>query len=417
MLTDYEDIDSINVEDLLFTSPFISGAGNTLQTNSDWQSFSPISVSIDDFDNYQIRSISPKLLREKKYTYSKESKRRWWRTKQQTQVNRRNICGQRRRRSISKKQLTYMPTQTVNIINSDRKIIGHARDIRSYFAGTFRPLPTRLPEPRRRNTPLQFSPIGTIANRTKNSVFFGSLFEGLVEGVQPIEWEDIQADTTENEPIGNTPNSLGSRFVCIDHPECNFGEIISAGVANICKLDANKRRIIHDIFAYKSDRDYARIVSALVQGNLIKNGNSVVFAVNHKKDNFNHVHIIHKCAWSNSSCRCNFLINIIDLLVSNRRGRNKRPIGEETTEYWANLLFYLCQDATVYEWILAHLDNIPGQRLCSEIIRHSRLQHVRRAEPIQMVETCNMENDFDDLRKESNFNEGMQKNYIKRCII
>lgn len=177
MLNDYENFDNIAFEDLLFASPFTTNTGNNVQTNSEWQLFSPISLSLSDFDNYQIHSISPKLLREKKYTYSRESKRRWRRTKQQTQDNRRDICRQRRRKSISKKQLAYLPTETVNLVNSNKRVIGIARDIRSYFAGAPRRMSIRMPESRRRNTPLQFTPISSIVNRSKHSVFFGSVFD------------------------------------------------------------------------------------------------------------------------------------------------------------------------------------------------------------------------------------------------
>lgn len=154
-------------------------------------------------------------------------------------------------------------------------------------------------------------------------------------------------------------------------------------------MDKGKRRIVHSIYAYKNDVEYSEIDRAVRS----KSGNDILIVVDHKKDKFNHVHVIHKCSWSTNSCRCSWAGYIIHLLINRNRGRYCRPIGEQTRELWIHLLLHLLQDPT-YVWVLLHLANDADGRIFYQIINHATRRH--SIIPRSTVESCSLKDNPND---------------------
>lgn len=109
-----------------------------------------------------------------------------------------------------------------------------------------------------------------------------------------------------------------------------------------------KSRVVHDIFDVRRPDQYNYVISKLT--NIIKFENGFIIAYYHPLDNFEHLHLIHNCNYSNG-CRCGFLRNI---KVKKRTYKSTKLLYTVTDGFLQNLLHYLTQDG--YEFIVLVID-------------------------------------------------------------
>lgn len=98
-----------------------------------------------------------------------------------------------------------------------------------------------------------------------------------------------------------------------------------------------KNRLVHDIV---DTRNSARRNFVIQKLRSIEKFSGFVFAVEHKIPNFEHLHIIHNCNYTNG-CRCSFLQNIP---VKRRKFGSIKNVFELSDEYLWNLFEYLTRE-------------------------------------------------------------------------
>lgn len=116
-------------------------------------------------------------------------------------------------------------------------------------------------------------------------------------------------------------------------------ELSKNGLIQKIKENFTKNRLVHDIVDLRTDSTHALVVSELEKLTSI-NSNSFFIAVYHNKPNFEHLHIIHNCNFSNT-CRCSFMQTFP---TKRRTDKSTKLTYQLQNDYIDNLVEYLLQN-------------------------------------------------------------------------
>lgn len=153
---------------------------------------------------------------------------------------------------------------------------------------------------------------------------------------------DPSGDTSEERPGDGTTRPIRLRHLAKHHAEI-FEEVVSelAGCDNgfvdrvSRKSQRSSRRYLSDVVTVSDPQSLKRLVSVLSEYGPTHRGVFFFYVVEG-----DHVHVVHDCAYSNSSCRCAF-----SKTHEFRRGvrpslRRRRLLGEFEWIDWANVFIY-----------------------------------------------------------------------------
>lgn len=115
--------------------------------------------------------------------------------------------------------------------------------------------------------------------------------------------------------------------------------------------------LVRDIFRFESPREYQDFLNCIQRDGHYRRGLLQIC----REDT--HVHVVHDCAWSNSSCRCNWYQKAKTYGADRRRDRRahrRDPCRNRTATDIQNLLLYYCtkERFTVYQKIRGQMEGI-----------------------------------------------------------